>query len=177
MRIYQDLPEDLQRLIRNFFTVWQRIGMIRPPPVLSPDPDQYYRTIRRAPSRSRWNPLYPSFICFRRQRYLFEWHIRVHSNNRTTDAWIIEMIPQWDPKDKTGLAVNAMHMRPWIQHLPPVAELTDALLMDHNNIIVLELEVKRDNPWVPPTRQCMAEMMVESVIRMADDIENHCKKN
>ena len=176
MMIYHKLPEDLKRVVRGYFTVWQRFGFCRQPEVIMPDPDPYYRRIRRRPRVGRWHRHYPNSMNYRRQSHFFEWHVWIRSDGRCHDIWTLEMRPQWDFGHKKGLARRALELRPWEMVTTPSCRLNHAFLLDHDNMMLLEYSVIRADAASPPSRQSMADMLMEYITEMAQMIENDRKK-
>lgn len=172
MDVYDRLPEDLQRVVRRYFTVWQRLGFRYPPPLLEPRPECYYRHIRKRPKGGIWDPTYPSSFYFRRQDHLFQWHIWLQTMSETEDMWNIEIYPQWNTS-KTGLAIPVIELEPWTRDPLDHLEFIDASLYGKNNMILLQFVVAREDPMSPPSRQFMAESIIRFVIRMANDIERY----
>lgn len=176
MMLYHRLPQDLQRMVRGYLTVWQRLGFDKEPDVIVPDPGLYYRNIRRRPRAGRWHRHYPNSLHYRRQSHFFEWHVWIRANSSLHDIWTIEMHPQWDFGNKKGLALRAMELRPWEMIRTPSCRMNHAFLMDHDNMMLLEYSVIRADETSPPTRQSMADMLMEYIIEMAQMIENDRRK-
>lgn len=175
--IYERLPVELQFVIRSYFTVWQRHGFRREPAPLQPDPDAYFRTIRKCPRGVRMNTDYGMHLSFRRQRHLLEWNVWIHPTNRLQDIWAIEIRPQWDDKIRPpGFLERIMKFAPWTRHMPEECHLTFSHIYDYEDMINLEFKVLRDDIDSPPSRQCMAEQIMTAVARMANEIESN-KKN
>ena len=92
--------------------------------------------------------------------------------SETEDMWNIEIYPQWNTS-KTGLAIPVIELEPWMRDPPDHLEFIDASLYGKDNMILLQFVVVREDPISPPSRQCMAEVVSQFVVRMAKDVENH----
>lgn len=176
--IYFQLPPELQRIVQSYFSLWARKGFQRQPAPLCPNPDLYFRTIRRPPKKTKWCQQYPRTLYYRRHRFFFKWVLRVAPQHQYEDVWSIDMSYQWGDIDNTRyqeILSQIYHTECWGDiPSPDGAQLLNTWLY-HNHSISLEFLVTRHSPTSPPSRQEMAELFVEYVIQLAPLMEKTYK--
>jgi len=157
LHLYQRLPLDLQRVIKSYFYVWHRKGFRREPAVLLPRPELYFTRIRRCPRRLKWNPQYPVYLHYRRQKHFFQWRLRVYTETPTKDLWQIDAVPQWERNHNEGdILEDVFRSRVWDTLNAPIgSEQVEAYRTDYQ--ICISFIVIRHNNTSPPSRQEMAE--------------------
>jgi hypothetical protein len=166
--LYDRLPEDIQRIIRTYFTVWQRYGLAHQPYILKPDPGLYFRTIRKCPM-GVW--MSQDHLIFRRRRHLMQWDAFIHPTNEIQDIWSIQIRPQWNDGPKSHLMARIMKLEPWRMNMPDECMLTFKHLYNVEELINVEFKVVREDASSPPSRQQMADIIMKSIAKMADEIE------
>lgn len=157
VNLYQRLPLDLQRVVKDYFYVWQRKGFRREPDVLAPRPELYFATIRRCPRGLKWCPRYPNMLFYRRHDHFFQWHLRVYSKTLIKDLWVIDATSQWgENKDEEIILENVFRSCAWSTLDPPSFSKHVEAYRD-NHIITIEFTVERNGTTSTPSRQEMAE--------------------
>lgn len=176
-QIYHKLPIELQKLVKDYFWIWQRKGFLHQPDVVLPSPVPYYKTIRRCPRGVRWSVNYPTKLYYRRQKDYFQWKLHVHMDTSLKDIWIIEMIPQWDTPMDEKKVLHVYNTRVWYPvPIPKGAELVDVLMYYGEYTIQMEFEVIRQDITLPPSRQEMAGRFAEYVCELAPRVEKAHKQ-
>jgi len=179
--LYHRLPHELQKLVRDYFSIWQRKGFRTQPSCLNPSPDKYYRTVRHV-QRLRWNREYPTRFYFRRQRHFFQSKLNVYTIDATEDAWTIEISPQWNTTDQqtahTCQFLNSLFQSEiWIQVDPPEhARLSSTWYTDNPPLIGSEFNVVRPTPSSHPSRQHMIVLFTEYIVALSSVVEDTKKK-
>lgn len=183
VELYTRLPTDLQNYVKGFMWVWERFGLKKKQVKWAPDPNAYYIMIRRKPRNVRWNPQWPYFFEYRRQRDYFQWRIvltyHVQNSDSTVDEyWNIEMMPQWRHESKRY--VTALQKERFYNAIPFPARFICASIMSRNDFrhptyygLVLEFCVTRENMASPPTRQASATLFAEYVKNLTHIVEKN----
>lgn len=177
--IYNKLPDDLKRVIREYFIIWQRFGFKHRPEVLVPKPNRYFNTIRKCPNGAIWNPVNPSSLIYSHQHLIFQFYLSVNRNNDTEDKWEIAISPQSTTTTITRTRdpiIHLMESKPWLKNIPPYSRLIEEILFESVGIIILEFIVTRPDIYSPPSRHSMAESFIQFVIQINNYDIHHLNK-
>ena len=177
MRIYYDLPYDIQNIVKSFFHVWERKGLTEP--ILKIQKySSYYDKIRTVIRGIKYNPQYKRQFIYRQQKHFFKWHLFYrYSSNSKIDFWVIEIHPSWKYNETCKIYIKYLlkKLSSFNNFILPFYVLHHIFATDTDcSRLLFNITVIRDELMIP-TRQTCLDDLCKLMKNLA--IETHTKLN
>ena len=184
MEIYYNLPDDIQRVVKSFFYIWERFGFNDKPKLILSQVgfSSYFLSIRKIPRGIyyHFDGHFPTFYYYRLQRHFFEWQLDCINSDINNEKWEIVMRPQWNDnpqKIKKYVKFLSNRIKTFGSIILPSYISTDLFEIYeplNERALFIDIEIIRSDDFLPSRQSCF-EDLCQLIKNLAEETQSQLK--